>query len=151
MTHQNKILFDNIYPKVNYIGNKEKLANWICSYFPKDTNSIFDAFSGGSSIGYEAKKRGYEIISNDILKINFFLAKSLIENNQETLMQEDINTIFKELSTKSAKVEINDQVVEIEIDITIAISMEKDNAVEKANIALKHAKKEQKGFCQDLE
>jgi adenine-specific DNA-methyltransferase len=94
MTHQSKILLDNIYPKVNYIGNKEKLANWICSYFPKDTNSIFDAFSGGSSIGYEAKKRGYKIVSNDILKINFFLAKSLIENNQETLTQEDINIIF---------------------------------------------------------
>jgi diguanylate cyclase (GGDEF)-like protein len=59
---------------------------------------------------------------------------------------DDINNIFKELSTKSTKVEIKDQIVDIEIDITIAISMEKDNAIEKANIALKHAKKEQKKF-----
>ena len=92
---KSKVLFDYKYPKVNYIGNKEKLVNWICDYFPKDTSSIFDAFSGGSSIGYEAKKRGYKIISNDILKINYYLAKSLIENNQEILTNEDINIIFE--------------------------------------------------------
>jgi len=82
------------YPKVNYIGNKEKLANWICDYFPQDTKSIFDAFSGGSSISYESKKRGYKTFSNDILKINYLLASSLIENSKETLNEEDINIIF---------------------------------------------------------
>ncbi len=93
--NKSKIIFDNKYPKVNYIGNKEKLANWICDYFPKNTKSIFDAFSGGSSIGYESKRRGYQTISNDILKINYFLAKSLIENNNETLNDGDINIIFR--------------------------------------------------------
>ena len=83
------------YPKVNYIGNKEKLANWICDYFPKGTTSVFDAFSGGSSIGYEAKKRGLKVISNDILKINYFLASSLIANNKEILDEEDIEIIFR--------------------------------------------------------
>ena len=92
--NKSKVIFNNKYPKVNYIGNKEKLANWICDYFPKNTNSIFDAFSGGSSIGYESKKRGYQTISNDILKINYFLSKSLIENNKETLNDEDLNIIF---------------------------------------------------------
>jgi len=85
----------NKYPKVNYIGNKEKLSSWICDHLPKDTNSIFDAFSGGSSIGYEAKKRGYKVYSNDILKVNYYLAKALIENNHITLNQEDLNTIFQ--------------------------------------------------------
>lgn len=93
--NKSKVLFDNKYPKVNYIGNKEKLVNWICDYFPKDTKSIFDAFSGGSSIGYEAKRRGYKTISNDILKINYYLAKSLIENNNDTLTEEDIDIIFE--------------------------------------------------------
>jgi len=90
----NNVIFNNKYPKVNYIGNKEKLAKWICDYFPQNTNSIFDAFSGGSSIGYESKKRGYKTISNNILKINYFLAQSLVENNQESLNDEDINIIF---------------------------------------------------------
>lgn len=88
------MIFDNKYPKVNYIGNKEKLAHWICDYLPKDAESIFDAFSGGSSIGYEAKKRGLKTISNDILKINYYLAKSLIENNQEMLNEDDLSTLF---------------------------------------------------------
>lgn len=88
------MIFDNKYPKVNYIGNKEKLAHWICDYLPKDAQSIFDAFSGGSSIGYEAKKRGLKTISNDILKINYYLAKSLIENNQETLNKDDLEILF---------------------------------------------------------
>ena len=89
-----RIIKDSKYPKVNYIGNKEKLSNWICDYFPTNTTSIFDAFSGGSSIGYEAKKRGYRIYSNDVLKINYFLAKALIENNQEVLSKNDIELIF---------------------------------------------------------
>ena len=87
-------MFENQYPKVNYIGNKEKLAHWICDYFPKDATSIFDAFCGGSSIGYEAKKRGLQVLSNDVLKINYFLAKSLIENKTETLSEDDIEIIF---------------------------------------------------------
>jgi len=93
--NKSKVLFKNKYPKVNYIGNKEKLANWICDYFPKDAKSIFDALCGGSSIGYEAKRRGYKTISNDILKINYYLAKSLIENNNNTLSEEDIEIIFE--------------------------------------------------------
>jgi len=87
-------MLDYKYPKVNYIGNKEKLADWICDYFPKDANSVFDAFSGGSSVSYEAKKRGYKTLSNDILKINYFLAKSLIENSHERLEEEDLNILF---------------------------------------------------------
>ena len=43
-------------PKINFIGNKEKIANWICKLFPEQANSVFDAFSGGTSISYEAKK-----------------------------------------------------------------------------------------------
>lgn len=82
------------YPKVNYIGNKEKLAEWICDYFPEDANSLFDAFSGGSSLSYEAKRRGYQVFSNDILKINYYLAQSLIENSNEKLNNEDLEILF---------------------------------------------------------
>ena len=93
-------MFENQYPKVNYIGNKEKLADWICEYFPSYAKSLFDAFCGGSSIGYEAKKRGLQVFSNDVLKINYFLAQSLIENKSETLNEDDIEIIF---SGKPAK------------------------------------------------
>ena len=45
-------------PKINFIGNKEKIANWICNNFPKKTKTVFDAFSGGGSVSYEVKKKG---------------------------------------------------------------------------------------------
>jgi len=82
------------YPKINFIGNKEKIVDWIFDNVPKDVNTIFDAFSGGCSVSFEAKKRGYEIICNDILKINSLIGKSLIENSNVTLSNEDIKLIF---------------------------------------------------------
>lgn len=88
------------YPKVNYIGNKEKITHWICDHFPIDVNSIFDAFSGGCSLSFEAKKRGYRVISNDILKVNYNLAKALIENRDVTLNENDIEMIFQGIPKK---------------------------------------------------
>ncbi len=81
-------------PKINFIGNKEKIVDWIFSHIPKDVTTIFDAFSGGVSVSYEAKKRGFRVLSNDILSINYLLAKALIENNKETLNEKDVNLIF---------------------------------------------------------
>jgi len=85
---------DKKYPKINYIGNKEKLSSWICDNFPEDIETVFDGFSGGVSVSFEAKKRGFKVITNDILKINYLLAKALIENKKEILTNEDIKIIF---------------------------------------------------------
>ena len=82
------------YPKVNYIGNKEKISKWICDQFPADATTLFDAFSGGCSLSYEAKCRGLEIYTNDILRVNYHIAKALIENNNTLLNKLDIETIF---------------------------------------------------------
>ena len=84
----------NTFPKVNFIGNKENIANWICEYFPKDATSVFDVFSGGGSVSYFSKKKGVKVISNDILTINYLIAKSLIENNGEHLSEKDVSIIF---------------------------------------------------------
>ncbi len=82
------------YPKVNYIGNKEKMAQWICDQFPTDAQTLFDAFSGGCSVSYEAKCRNLEVYTNDILKINYHIAYSLIKNNKIILDEQDIDIIF---------------------------------------------------------
>ncbi len=84
----------NKLPKINFIGNKEKIVDWICDNIPKNVNSVFDAFSGGASVSFEAKKRGFKVLSNDILEINYLLSKALIENNKITLNEKDIKTIF---------------------------------------------------------
>lgn len=40
------------------------------------------------------KKRGYRVITNDILAINYQIALALIENNHETLNDDDVAMIF---------------------------------------------------------
>lgn len=84
----------NHFPSINFIGNKEKIAAWICENFPNDVRSFFDAFSGGGSVSYCAKQKGLKVFSNDVLNINYLISKSLIENNNEKLDQTDISIIF---------------------------------------------------------
>lgn len=82
------------YPKINYIGNKGKITNWIFSLIPKDVTTFFDVFCGGCSVSYMAKSKGLTVYSNDILKINYYIAKSLIENKDQIITTDDIREIF---------------------------------------------------------
>ena len=83
------------YPTVNYIGNKEKIVQWISSLIPKDATSLLDVFCGGCSVGYMAKEMGLTVYTNDILKINYYIAKALVENNETTLVKKDVEQIFQ--------------------------------------------------------
>lgn len=81
---------NNKYPKINYIGNKQKIADWIVDNFPIKSGIVLDLFCGGCSISYKLKELGFTVISNDILYSNFVIAKSLIENNKY-LFKKNIN------------------------------------------------------------
>lgn len=83
------------FPKINYIGNKEKLADWIVENIPENVKIIIDGFAGGNSVAYALKKNGFKVITNDILKINFLISKALIENKNITLSLEESENIFK--------------------------------------------------------
>ena len=85
---------DKIYPTVNFIGNKQKITNWMFDFVPSDVEVFLDGFSGGASVSYEAKKRNFEVISNDVLKINFLISKALVENNKHKLSEKDIEIVF---------------------------------------------------------
>lgn len=85
---------DKLYPTVNFIGNKEKITNWMFDFVPSDVEVFLDGFSGGASVSYEAKKRNFEVISNDVLKINYLISKALVENNKHKLSEKDIELIF---------------------------------------------------------
>lgn len=73
------------YPKVNYIGNKEKLVNWIIDEMPVRSGRVLDLFAGGCSVSYALKEKGYSVIANDILYADYVIAKALIENMEGTL------------------------------------------------------------------
>lgn len=75
----------NMYPKINYIGNKEKIAEWIVQNLPIKTGTILDLFSGGCSVSYKMKQSGFQVLSNDVLYSNFCLSKSFIENKNDKL------------------------------------------------------------------
>ncbi len=83
------------YPTVNYIGNKEKIVSWIISLIPRDVTSILDVFCGGCSVSYAAKEKGLTVFSNDILAINHYIGKALIENESTILTPNDVEMIFQ--------------------------------------------------------
>lgn len=73
------------YPKVNYIGNKEKISDWIIENLPTEVNTIVDLFAGGSSVSYALKDRGFRVFSNDVLYANYVVSKAIVENSSVTL------------------------------------------------------------------
>jgi adenine-specific DNA-methyltransferase len=75
----------SIYPKVNFIGNKQKLVNWIAENLPVDSGIAVDLFCGGSSVSYMLKQKGFKVWSNDSLYSNFVLSKAIIENSTHKL------------------------------------------------------------------
>ena len=83
------------FPKINFIGNKEKISDWIFDNLNFKANTFFDPFSGGCSVSFEAKRRGYHVITNDILRVNYMIGKALIENKNSRLNENDINVIFR--------------------------------------------------------
>lgn len=90
------------YPKINYIGNKNKLTDWIVNNFPYKTGTVLDLFCGGCSVSYALKEKGYKVFSNDALYSNYVLAKAIIENNDVLLESKDyeIEVLKKEVLNK---------------------------------------------------
>lgn len=82
-----------IFPKVNYIGNKGKLAKWVVESFPEDVHSVMDVFAGGGSISYALKTKDIKVIANDSLYSSFVVNKALIENKEVKLNKELITKI----------------------------------------------------------
>lgn len=88
------------YPKVNYIGNKEKLVDWIIKEMPVKSGTVLDIFAGGCSVSYALKKSGYSVIANDVLYADFVIAKALVENSDTKL---SIDIFDKKISEKRAE------------------------------------------------
>jgi len=70
---------------LRFIGNKERLVDWIYSIVQKHNingNIFFDFFAGTSNVGKFFKQKGYQIISSDLLYFSFVLQKAYIQNNE---------------------------------------------------------------------
>jgi len=78
-----------------YIGNKHFVMNWIDKNFPKDAKSLFDAFSGGANVAYFYKRKGLRVTTNDIMRYPYHIARAVIENNTETISDEELEALIK--------------------------------------------------------
>ena len=85
------------YPKVNYIGNKEKLVKWIIKEMPVENGTVLDIFAGGCSVSYALKNSGFSVIANDILYADYVIAKALVENSDTKL---SVSVFDKKVSDK---------------------------------------------------
>jgi len=83
------------FPSTRFQGSKLKLVDWIWDGI-KDLqfHSALDAFGGTGSISYILKTKGKKVTYNDILKFNWFIGLALIENDQETIDEDDIDFLI---------------------------------------------------------
>ncbi len=91
------------YP-INYIGNKRKFLDFFDKLIPKGTDIVCDAMAGSGVVAYALKLDGYKVIANDILDFPTRINKALIENDDITLSDADIDFILK-TPTKSSYIE----------------------------------------------
>lgn len=77
-----------------FMGNKYFILDFLWKQTPKDAKSVLDAFSGGANVGYFFKKKGLKVVANDKLHYPHHIARALIENNKETLSDNEIESIF---------------------------------------------------------
>lgn len=69
---------------MRYIGSKENLRGFIdqAAILSGITSGVFcDLFAGTTVVGRYFKRKGYRIISNDIMEYSFVFSKAYIENN----------------------------------------------------------------------
>lgn len=79
------------YPKINYIGNKNKLTEWIVENLPYKKGTVLDLFCGGCSVSYALKECNYQVITNDALYSNYVISKAIIENKKVKLDKKDFD------------------------------------------------------------
>jgi len=86
---------DPIFPSTRFQGSKLKIVDWIWDGI-KDLKfrTALDAFGGTGSVAYRLKEKGKKVTYNDILKFNYYIGVSLIENDEAILSNEDINFIL---------------------------------------------------------
>ena len=83
------------YPPTRYMGSKEKILPHIrdvADQFKFD--SALDLFSGSGVVGYLFKTMGKQVFSNDYMAMNATFSRAMIENNDQTLSDKEIDVLF---------------------------------------------------------
>lgn len=83
------------FPSTRFQGSKLKIVDWIWEEI-KDLrfHTVLDAFGGTGSVAYMLKVKGKKVTYNDILRFNYYIGLALIENDQVTLTDEDVEFLL---------------------------------------------------------
>ncbi|EST54035.1 DNA adenine methylase [Brevibacillus panacihumi W25] len=83
------------FPGTRYMGSKQNLIGSIWDIAKQfKFESVLDAFSGSSVVGYMFKTKGKKVITNDFMSFSSNVAKSIIENNNVQLTVEDVDSLL---------------------------------------------------------
>ncbi len=84
-------------PSTRYQGSKAKTVPWIWNQL-KDVafETVLDAFGGTGVVGYWLKHQGKQVTYNDVLGFNYQIGLAIIENDRETLSEDDLCLILCE-------------------------------------------------------
>ncbi|MBI3733609.1 MAG: DNA adenine methylase [Chloroflexi bacterium] len=86
-------------PTTRYQGSKAKLMPWLWSHLQElSFDSALDAFGGTGVVGYWLKSQGKKVTYNDVLRFNYQIGMAIIENQRETLTDEDVRDILSPAS-----------------------------------------------------
>lgn len=83
------------FPSTRFQGSKLKIVDWIWECI-KDLkfHTALDALGGTGSVAYKLKEHGKTITYNDILKFNYYIGVTLIENDEVILSNNDVNFLL---------------------------------------------------------
>lgn len=101
MSKAQKVLFEPIqfeaykFPLPQYLGAKINFCSWIAKFIPERANVALDAFAGSQSVAFLLKQRGLQVFTNDFLAFCHQIGTALIENKNETLTNNEINSLFE--------------------------------------------------------
>lgn len=82
------------FPRLRYMGSKYKLVPRLAETFADiGGTTALDAFSGSGVVGYTLKALGYDVTTNDFLHFPAVIAAATVENQDERLTAEEIDTV----------------------------------------------------------
>jgi adenine-specific DNA methylase len=82
-------------PTTRYQGSKLKIVEWIWENIKDiEFESVLDAFGGTGVVGYFLKTKGKQVFYNDILKSDYYIGTTLIENDDTRLTDDEIDFLL---------------------------------------------------------
>jgi len=82
-------------PTTRYQGSKLKIVEWIWGNIKDiEFESVLDAFGGTGVVGYFLKTKSKQVYYNDILKSDYYIGTTLIENDDTRLTDDEIDFLL---------------------------------------------------------